>query len=238
MILAPSGKTAASRPRRAPQPEAQRRSNRADICRAAGRENARPLCLKERDRMSRVAPRLKMRPRAAVAQLVRASDCGSEGRWFESTRLYQSPHCLRNSSSLRPFQDCPALRRTPFCAPWRPCSAGFTCLKTGRRRPRAPERKLAAILAADVEGYSRLMHADEERTLAVLTAHRDDHRQADPRRARRDFGTAGDSVLAEFSSVVEAFHAPSQSSRRSPRRMPPCRRTSACSCASASMSAT
>ena len=34
------------------------------------------------------------------------------------------------------------------------------------------ERKLAAILAADFEGYSRLMHADEEHTLATLTAHR------------------------------------------------------------------
>jgi class 3 adenylate cyclase len=34
------------------------------------------------------------------------------------------------------------------------------------------ERKLAAILAADVEGYSRLMHIDEERTLATLTTHR------------------------------------------------------------------
>ena len=34
------------------------------------------------------------------------------------------------------------------------------------------ERKLVAILAADVVGYSRLMHDDEERTLATLTAHR------------------------------------------------------------------
>ncbi len=34
------------------------------------------------------------------------------------------------------------------------------------------ERKLAAILAADVEGYSRLMNVDEEQTLATLTSHR------------------------------------------------------------------
>ncbi len=33
----------------------------------------------------------QFRPYADVAQLVRASDCGSEGRWFESTRLYHSP---------------------------------------------------------------------------------------------------------------------------------------------------
>lgn len=36
----------------------------------------------------------------------------------------------------------------------------------------APEQKLAAIFASDVEGYSRLMHEGEERTLATLTAHR------------------------------------------------------------------
>lgn len=68
------------------------------------------------------------------------------------------------------------------------------------------ERKLAAILAADVEGYSRLMHEDEERTLATLTAHRavvDDLILA---ANGQIFGTAGDSVLAEFQSVVEAFH--------------------------------
>ena len=72
--------------------------------------------------------------------------------------------------------------------------------------PRQPERKLAAILAADVEGYSRLMHADEERTLSTLTAYRriiDDLITADHGEV---FGSAGDSVLAEFPSVAEAFH--------------------------------
>lgn len=72
--------------------------------------------------------------------------------------------------------------------------------------PRQPERKLAAILAADVEGYSRLMHADEERTLSTLTSHRKvvtdliaaDHGEI--------FGSGGDSLLAEFPSVAEAFH--------------------------------
>jgi adenylate cyclase len=67
------------------------------------------------------------------------------------------------------------------------------------------ERKLAAIMAADVVGYSRLMHEDEERTLATLTSHRsiiDGLILA----ARGDiFGTAGDSVLAEFPSVVDAY---------------------------------
>jgi adenylate cyclase len=66
------------------------------------------------------------------------------------------------------------------------------------------ERRLVAILAADVEGYSRLMHSNEEATMATLSARRlviDDliggHRG-------RIANTAGDSVLAEFVSVLDA----------------------------------
>jgi class 3 adenylate cyclase len=69
------------------------------------------------------------------------------------------------------------------------------------------ERKLAAILAADVEGYSRLMHADEERALRTLTAHRQIIDDLILSRHGQIFATAGDSVLAEFPSVVEAFQA-------------------------------
>ena len=68
------------------------------------------------------------------------------------------------------------------------------------------ERKLAAILAADVEGYSRLMHADEEATLATLTAHRAIIDTLIAAGHGRISGTAGDSVLAEFASVVDAVH--------------------------------
>ena len=67
------------------------------------------------------------------------------------------------------------------------------------------ERKLAAILAADVAGYSRLMGADEEGTLARLTAHR--RELFDPAIARhrgRIVKTTGDGLLAEFASVVDA----------------------------------
>ena len=70
-----------------------------------------------------------------------------------------------------------------------------------------PKRRLAAILAADVVGFSRLMHEDEERTLAALTAQR---KIVDPLIAEANgqiFNTAGDSVLAEFPSVVEAYHS-------------------------------
>lgn len=67
------------------------------------------------------------------------------------------------------------------------------------------ERKLAAILAADFEGYSRLMHADEESTLTTLTAHRSIVDDLIVRARGQIFGTAGDSVLAEFPSVVDAY---------------------------------
>ncbi len=66
------------------------------------------------------------------------------------------------------------------------------------------ERRLAAILAADVVGYSRLMEADEEATLSTLRSYREiiDNRVDNHR--GRVFGSAGDSVIAEFASPVEA----------------------------------
>jgi adenylate cyclase len=65
-------------------------------------------------------------------------------------------------------------------------------------------RKLAVILAADVVGYSRLMAADEEGTLAILKARRQVIDELIARHHGRIFGTAGDSVIAEFASPVEA----------------------------------
>jgi adenylate cyclase len=68
------------------------------------------------------------------------------------------------------------------------------------------QRKLAAILAADVEGYARLMHVNEERTLITLTSHRAIIDALIEAADGQIFGTAGDSVLAEFPSVVQAFN--------------------------------
>ena len=66
------------------------------------------------------------------------------------------------------------------------------------------ERKLVAILVADVVGYSRLMHDDEERTLATLTARRAIIDELIANGRGEIAGTAGDSVLAEFASVLDA----------------------------------
>ena len=66
------------------------------------------------------------------------------------------------------------------------------------------ERKLAAILAADVAGYSRMMGIDEEGTLSTLSAYRTITDTFITQHGGRICGTAGDSVLAEFSSVFAA----------------------------------
>jgi adenylate cyclase len=68
------------------------------------------------------------------------------------------------------------------------------------------ERKLAAILCADVYGYSRLMGDDEEATLRTLTSHRRLIDSSIERHHGRFVNSAGDSVLAEFASVVEAVN--------------------------------
>jgi adenylate cyclase len=70
------------------------------------------------------------------------------------------------------------------------------------------ERRLAAILAADVVGYSRLMRADEEGTLAALKALRAE--AMDPALAEhkgRVVKLMGDGMLAEFASAVDAVRA-------------------------------
>ena len=67
------------------------------------------------------------------------------------------------------------------------------------------DRRLAAILAADIAGYSRLMGADEEGTLRQLKAHRKE--LVDPKITEhrgRIVKTTGDGLFVEFVSVVDA----------------------------------
>jgi adenylate cyclase len=77
--------------------------------------------------------------------------------------------------------------------------------------PARVERRLAAILAADVAGYSRLIEADEEGTLGRLKALR--AKVIDPKIAfhrGRIVKTTGDGLLIEFSSVVDALKCASE----------------------------
>jgi class 3 adenylate cyclase len=66
------------------------------------------------------------------------------------------------------------------------------------------KRKIAAIFAADIAGYSRLVAEDEEETLRRLASYRSVTDDFIARSGGRIFNTAGDAVLAEFPSAVEA----------------------------------
>lgn len=66
------------------------------------------------------------------------------------------------------------------------------------------ERRLATILMADVAGYSRMMGRDEERTVQMLRGHRQIFDSLLASHRGRIFNTAGDAILAEFPSAVEA----------------------------------
>ena len=82
-----------------------------------------------------------------------------------------------------------------------------------------PERRLAAVLAADMVGYSRLMEADETGTLARLKTHRIE--LVDPAIAKnrgRIIKTTGDGMLVEFHSVADAVLCAAEIQRRMARR--------------------
>ena len=66
------------------------------------------------------------------------------------------------------------------------------------------KRKLAAILRADVKGYSRLMGEDEEGTIRALKVYLEVISGFIAQHQGRVVGTGGDSILAEFMSVVDA----------------------------------
>ena len=69
------------------------------------------------------------------------------------------------------------------------------------------ERRLAAILAADAVGYSKRMGVNEEAALSALTARRAIIDAVIEELGGRIFSTAGDSVVAEYQSTVEAVRS-------------------------------
>jgi adenylate cyclase len=79
-------------------------------------------------------------------------------------------------------------------------SGGWTLMTTTRR-------KLTTIFSADVQGYSRLMAADEEGTLATLKTYRDAMARLIAAHSGRVVNTWGDGLIAEFPSVVESVRA-------------------------------
>src|SRR6516164_7067268 len=100
-------------------------------------------------------------------------------------------------------------------------------------------RRLAAILAADVVGYSRLMGTDEEGTHERVKAHLGE--LVDPKireHHRRVVKTTGDGVLAEFASIVDAVRCAAEIQSAMPIAIWISPRTAGCGFASGLISAT
>jgi adenylate cyclase len=114
---------------------------------------------------------------------------GSQCPWTNNQAKYK--HTASWLQSLSPHQLASSVHSI---------SAGHTDMAAERNM-----RRLCVIMAADIAGYSRLMGADEDGTLAGLTAHR--RELIDPLiagHAGRIVKTTGDGFLAEFASVVDA----------------------------------
>jgi adenylate cyclase len=73
--------------------------------------------------------------------------------------------------------------------------------------PQDYKRKLAAILSADVKGYSRLMGEDEEATVSTITVYREAMIKLIQKSRGRVVDSPGDNLLAEFVSVVDAVES-------------------------------
>lgn len=67
------------------------------------------------------------------------------------------------------------------------------------------QRKLSAILSADVRGYSRMMGTDEEATVRTITVYREVFTECVQQHRGRIVDTPGDNILAEYASVVDAL---------------------------------
>jgi adenylate cyclase len=82
-----------------------------------------------------------------------------------------------------------------------------------------PERRLAAILAADIDGYSLLMHDDDDDARRRVSQELDHLRSAIRRAAGAIFSFAGDGMMAEFTSATEALRCALRIQAASARRM-------------------
>ncbi len=69
------------------------------------------------------------------------------------------------------------------------------------------KRKIAAIMASDIAGYSKLVAEDEEETLRRLESYRGVFQDFVTRFSGRIFNTAGDAILAEYPSAVDAVRS-------------------------------
>src|SRR6516165_1579188 len=149
------------------------------------------------------------RPRLARPAALAPGDAGQSRRQCASGPSRRSTGRTWSNACHRPQADHRRLSRLRSLLP----GSGNSGTPGHRPAPGRPagmsggrvERRLAAILAADVAGYSRLMEGDEEGTLAALRAIR--RELGDPKIAEhrgRIVKTTGDGLLVEFGSVVDA----------------------------------
>ena len=121
---------------------------------------------------------------------------------------------LRASRSIRvTMRVSPILLVQISC--WPASSIALECFRLGGLFLQQGHRRLAAILAADVVGYSRLMAADESATLALLRRLRSE--VIEPKITEfqgRIVGSAGDSPLVEFASAVNAVQCAVEAQER------------------------
>jgi class 3 adenylate cyclase len=145
-------------------------------------------------------------------QAVLARDKHRDGHFYygvASTGIYCRPSCPSRRPrpiNMRFFPTCEEAERAGF-RPCKRCCPKDTLAISGRRPLEMPamERRLAAIMSADVANYSRLMGEDEEGTYVALKNHRES--LIDPTigaRRGRVVKSTGDGLLVEFASVTDA----------------------------------
>src|SRR5262245_39965618 len=106
----------------------------------------------------------------------------------------------------RTCSHCACPRRRLLRLPgWTGPPLPISCARaTSDKAGRGMERKLTAILSADVKGYSRLMGEDEEATIRTLNAYRAVMTTCIQQQRGRVVDSPGDNLLAEFASIVDA----------------------------------
>src|SRR3981081_1141529 len=176
---------------------------------------------RKKRRRSRTISATSMRRRRATATTSRrcAPSCGCASRMPTSgrnTKPSWKPTCRR-------WECCEALAGRHFRRgqAWAKPSHLLDCFGEGTEEMDlpGPERRLAAVLAADMVGYSRLMEVDETGTLARLKTRRIE--LIDPAIAKnrgRIIKTTGDGMLVEFRSVADAVLCAAEIQRRMARR--------------------
>ena len=204
-------------------------------------ERARRLFRRSRDlstsaRVSRRTQRYCRRPPMSLNLRRRKIYRRSIRSWLVKQALPRRPgsrqrRCPGQRSIIG--SDCPLLG---LLVDFRGIRGGVSRLHFNSSGPRELQldRKLAAILAADVVGYSAMMERDEAVTHERLRSGRKDLFQ--PTVSRHHgviFKLMGDGLLAEFTSVVDAINAPSRYSAALSNAMKACRRISRSGYASA-----